>query len=115
MREKRVDRRGLGTETWAIGVRKASAACNCDSICKPCGSPVSPEELRPAPGEGVYSWFVTPQAGRVPLCVTVGKDVEEAQELRMNPARGMWSLVCADSGLAQREGEAKHAAEHSVV
>jgi hypothetical protein len=71
-----------------------------------------PEELRPAPGEGVYSWLVIPQAGKVPLGATVGEDVEEAQELRMNPARGVWSLFYADSGLAQREAELKG---HSAV
>ena len=30
--EKRVDRRGLGAETGASGVRKVSAASNCDNI-----------------------------------------------------------------------------------
>ena len=47
-----------------------------------------PEEVRPAPGEGVYSWLIIPKAGTVPLCATVGEDVEVAQELPMNPTRG---------------------------
>ena len=47
-----------------------------------------PEEVRPAPGEGVYSGLIIPKAGTVPLCATVGEDVEVAQELPMNPARG---------------------------
>ena len=47
-----------------------------------------PEELRPAPGEGVYSGLVIPKAGKVPLGATLGEDVEETQGLPMNPARG---------------------------
>jgi hypothetical protein len=46
-----------------------------------------PEELRPAPGEGVYSVLIIPKACKVPRGETVGEDVEEAQELPMNPAR----------------------------
>ena len=44
-----------------------------------------PEELRPVPGEGVYSGLVIPQAGNVPLGAPVVEDVEEAQELLSGP------------------------------
>ena len=40
-------------------------------------------ELRPAPGEGVYSWLIILQVLRG---ATVGEGVEEAQELPMYPA-----------------------------
>ena len=88
MREKQVDRRRLGAETGVSGVRKVGSASSGDSIREPNGGPMLPEELRPAPGEGVYSGLVIPQAGKVPLGSTVGEDVEEAQELPMKPARG---------------------------
>ena len=54
LREK-LKRRGLSTETGAGGVRKVGAASNGDSIREPNAGPILPEELRPAPGEGVYS------------------------------------------------------------
>ena len=51
---------------------------------------VVPRELRSAPCEGVDSdsMLVIPQASKVPLGATVGEDVEEAQELPTNSARG---------------------------
>ena len=74
MREKRVERRGVGAETGACGVRKVGAASNGDSIREPNGGPMLPEELRPAPSEGVYSGLI------VKYCVvrgaTVGEDIE---------------------------------------
>jgi hypothetical protein len=80
VREKRVDRRWLGTEAGASVVRKVGAASNGDSR-PPNGGPMLPEEPRPAPGEGVYSGLIIPKAGKVPRGVTVGEDIEEAQEL----------------------------------
>jgi hypothetical protein len=47
-----------------------------------------PVELSSAPGEGLSSGLVILQVGKVPSGVPVGKDVEEAQELPVNPARG---------------------------
>ena len=46
--EKQVERRGLGTEAGAIGVREVGAASNGDSIRQPNGGPMLPEELRPS-------------------------------------------------------------------
>ena len=40
-----------------------------------------PEELRPVPGECVYSRLIIPKAGEVLGGATVGEDIEEAQEL----------------------------------
>jgi hypothetical protein len=88
VREKRVNRRGLGTETEASGMHEVGAVSNGDSIRQPNGGPMLPEELRPAQGEGVYSGLIIPKAGKVPRGATEGEDVEEAQELPMNPARG---------------------------
>ena len=45
-----------------------------------------PEEVQPVPGEGIYSGLVIPKAVKVPLGAKVGEDIEEAQELPMNPA-----------------------------
>ena len=104
MREKRVDRRGRGTETGSNGVHKVSAASNCDSIREPHGGPMLPEELRPAPGQGVYSRLIIPKAGKVPLGATVGEDVEEAQELPMNPARGGHCIWEEGEGSAMHVG-----------
>ena len=78
MREKKVDRRGLGTKTGASGVRKVGAASNGDRIRQPNGGPMLPEELQPAPGEGVYAGLVIPKAGEVLRGATVGEDIEEA-------------------------------------
>jgi hypothetical protein len=47
-----------------------------------------PEEVRPAPGEGVYSRLIIPKAGDVLRGATVGEDIDEAQELPVDPARG---------------------------
>jgi hypothetical protein len=48
VQEKQVERRGLGTEAGAIGVREVGAASNGDSIRQPNGGPMLPEELRPS-------------------------------------------------------------------
>ena len=47
-----------------------------------------PQELRPAPGEGVYSRLIIPKAGEVLRGATVGEDIEDAQELPVDPSRG---------------------------
>ena len=57
-------RRGLGQETGANGVRKAGAASNDDSIREPNGGLMLPEELRPAPSEGVCSGLIIFKAGK---------------------------------------------------
>jgi hypothetical protein len=55
-------RRGVGEETGASGVRKVGASSNGDSIRGPNDGPMLPEQLRPAPGEGVYSGLIIPKA-----------------------------------------------------
>ena len=65
LREKQVESRGLVAETGASGVRKVGAPSNGDSIREPNGGPMLPEELRPVPGEGVYSGLIIPKAGEV--------------------------------------------------
>ena len=64
LREK-LKRRGLSTETGAGGVRKVGSASNDDSIREPNGGPMLPEDVRPAPGEGVCSRLIIPKAGQV--------------------------------------------------
>ena len=80
LREKRVEQRRVGAETGACGVRQVGAASNGDRIREPNGGPMLPEELRPAPGECVYSRLIIPKAGEVLRGATVGEDIEEAQE-----------------------------------
>ena len=63
-----------------------------------------PEELQPVPGEGVYSWLVIPKAGKVPLSAKVDEDIEEAQELPMNPARGSRCTLEEGEGSAMPVG-----------
>ena len=45
MREKRVERRGVGAQTGACGVLQVGAASNGDRIREPNGGPMLPEEL----------------------------------------------------------------------
>ena len=47
-----------------------------------------PEELRPAPGEGLYSRLIIPKAVEVLRAAVVGEDVEEAQELAVDATGG---------------------------
>ena len=47
-----------------------------------------PEELNSAPGECVYPRLIIPKAGEVLRGATVSEDIEEAQELPVDPARG---------------------------
>ena len=70
------------------GVREVSATCNSHSIAEADGSLMLPEVLRPAPGEGISAGLVVPHVGKVLRGALVGKDVEEAQELPVNPPRG---------------------------
>ena len=88
MRETRVDRRRVGAKTGACGVRQVGAASDGDRVREPNGGPMLPEELRPAPCECVYPRLIIPEAGEVLLGATVGQDIEEAQELPVDPARG---------------------------
>ena len=67
-------------------MRQVGAASNGDRIREPNGGPMLPEELRPAPGECVYSRLIIPKAGEVLCGATVGEDIEEAQELPVDPA-----------------------------
>ena len=64
------------------------AAGGGDSIRKAEGGFMLPVELSSATGEGLSSWLVILQVGKVPSGVPVGKDVEEAQEFHVNQARG---------------------------
>lgn len=70
------------------GVREVSARCDSDSVAEADGSLMFPEVLRPAPGEGISAGLVAPHVGKVLQGAPVGKDVEEAQELPVNPPRG---------------------------
>jgi hypothetical protein len=70
------------------GVREVSATCDRDSVAEADSSLMFPEVLRPAPGEGISAGLVVPHVGEVLQGAPVGKDVEEAQELPVNPPRG---------------------------
>ena len=70
------------------GVREVSATRDGDRIAEADGSLMFPEVLRPAPGEGIRARLMIPHVGKVLLRAPVGKDVEEAQELPVNPSRG---------------------------
>ena len=70
------------------GVREVSATCNSHSVAEADGSLVLPEVLRPAPGEGISAGLVIPHVSEVLQGASVGKDVEEAQELPVNAPRG---------------------------
>ena len=70
------------------GVREVSATCNSDSVAEADGSLMLPEVLRPAPGEGISAGLVVPHVSEVLRGASVGKDVEEAQELPVNAPRG---------------------------
>ena len=72
--------------TW--GVREVSATRNSDCSAEADGSLMLPEVLRPAPGEGIRTGLMIPHVGKVLVGTPVGKDVEEAQELSVNPPRG---------------------------
>ena len=58
-----------------------SAACDSDCVAEAYGSLMSPEGLRPAPGEGISAKLGFPHVGKVLQSAPVGKDVEEAQEV----------------------------------
>ena len=68
--------------------RGVSATCDNDGSPEADGSLMFPEVLRPAPGEGISERLIVPHVGKLLQGAPVGKDVEEAQELPMNPTRG---------------------------
>ena len=69
------------------GVREVSTTRDGDRIAKADGSLMSPEVLRPAPGEGIRARLMILHVGKVHDRAPVGEDVEEAQELPVNPFR----------------------------
>ena len=69
-------------------VCEVSAAGDGDSSREADGGLMLPVVLRLAPGEGIRAGLSSPQVGKVPLGAPVCKDVEEAQELPVNLARG---------------------------
>ena len=70
------------------GMREVSATCDSDGVAEADGSLMFPEVLRPAPGEGISARLGVPHVGKVLQGAPVGNDVEEAQELPVNPTRG---------------------------
>jgi hypothetical protein len=70
------------------GVYEVSAAGDGDGISEADGGRMLPVVLRPAPGESISARLGIPQIVKIPLGAPVGKDVEEAQELPVNPTRG---------------------------
>ena len=70
------------------GVREVSATCDSDSVAEADCSLMFPEVLRPAPREGISAGLIFPHVGKVLQGAPVAKDVEEAQELPVNPPRG---------------------------
>jgi hypothetical protein len=69
-------------------VREVSATCDSDSVAEDEGSLMFPEVLRQVTGEGINAGLVVTHVGKVLQGAPVGKDVEEAQELPVNPPRG---------------------------
>ena len=57
MREKRVDRRGVGAETGACGVREVGAASHGDSIREPNGGPMLPEPKKDSREKCSRPWY----------------------------------------------------------
>ena len=70
------------------GVREVSVTCDSDGVAEADDSLIFPEVLRPAPGESIGASLIVPHVGKVLQGAPVGKDVEEAQELPVNPPRG---------------------------
>ena len=69
------------------GVRKVSA-CDRDGVAQADGGLMLPVVLRPSPGESISVLFGFPHVGKVLEGAPMVKDVEEAQKLPVNPARG---------------------------
>ena len=69
-------------------MHEVSAAYDCEGVADADGDLMLPVVLRPAPGECISAMFGFPHVGKVLLRAPVGKDVEETQELPVNPARG---------------------------
>ena len=82
----RVDGRGVSPLARTRGVSEVSAAG--DGIREVDGGLMLPVVLRPAPGEGISARLGFPQVVKVLQGAPVGKDVEEAQELPVNPTQG---------------------------
>jgi hypothetical protein len=83
---------------------EVSTADDGDSVRKADGGAMLPEELTSSPGEGISAWLVIPQVGKVPSGAPVGKDVEEAQELPVNPTRGRHDAGQKSVGSARSVG-----------
>ena len=66
------------------GLREGCATCNRHSVAEADSSLKLPEVLRPVPGEGISAGLVVPHVSKVLQGASVGKDVEEAQELPVN-------------------------------
>ena len=69
------------------GVREVRTTRDGNRIAEADGSLMFPEVLRPAPGEGIRARLMIPHVGKVLDRAPVSEDVEEAQELPVNPAR----------------------------
>ena len=67
-------------------MHEVSATRDGDHIAEADGSLMFPEVLRLVPGESIRARLMIPHFGKVLLLTTVGKDVEEAQELPVNPS-----------------------------
>ena len=74
--------------TRTRGVREVSVTCDSDSVAEADGSRMFPEVLGPAPCEGIIASLIIPHVGKVLDRAPVGKDVEEAQELPVDPPQG---------------------------
>ena len=68
-------------------MREVSTKCDSDGIAEADGSLMFPEVLRPVTGEGISARLIVPHVGNVLQGAQVGKDIEGAQELPVNPTR----------------------------
>ena len=69
----------------SLSLSPSPSPCDSDSVAEADGSLMFPEVLRPAPCEGISARLIIPHVGKVLDGAPVGKDVEEAQELPVNP------------------------------
>ena len=83
---------------------EVSTADDGEGVRKADGGAMLPEELTSSPGEGIIAWLFIPQVGKVPSGAPVGKDVEEAQELPVNPTRGRHDAGQKSVGSARSVG-----------
>ena len=84
-------------------MREVSATCDSDGVAEADGSLMFPEVLRPAPGEGISARLGVPHVGKVLQGAPVGNDVEEAQELPVNPTRGRHDVRVDDVPMARAD------------